>query len=63
MNENCSALIQTSSKFVPKGPIDNKPSLIPLFRKWLNRQQPIMLSNDDQVSWRIIYMRHQTSTS
>ena len=53
LNENDRIPIQSSLKFVPRSPIDNKPAfsgngLAP------NRRQAITWTNDDPVHWRIL---------
>ena len=42
LNEKFCILIQIAPKFVPKGPIDNNPALV-----------PVIWTNADQIHWRV----------
>ena len=53
LNENVWISIKISLKFVPKGPIDNKPVLFFCNGLAPNRRQAITYTNVDPVDWHI----------
>ena len=53
LNENGRIPIQISLKFVPRGPIDNKPALIQIVAWRRPGDKAIIWTNVDPVPWRI----------
>ena len=53
MNEKFCILIKISLKCVPKGPINNKPSIGLDNGLAPNRRQAIIWTNDNPIHWRI----------
>ena len=53
MNEKFCILIKISLKFVPKGPINNNPSIGLDNVLAPNRRQTIIWTNADPIHWRI----------
>ena len=56
MNETFCILVKISQKFVPNGPIDNKPAMTP------NKWQAIIWTNAGSIHWRIYAALNLTVT-
>ena len=61
LNENVWILIKISLKFVPKGPINNIPSLVQIMVLAPSRRQAIIWTNDGKFT--DAYMRQSASMS
>ena len=61
LNENVSIAIKISLKFVPKGPINNIPSLVQIMAWRRPGDKPLSEPNDGQFT--DAYMRHSASMS
>ena len=53
LNENVKISMQISLKFVPKGPIDNKPALVQVMAWRQTGNKATTWTNADGVHWRI----------
>ena len=53
LNENCCALITISMKFVVKGPIHNKTTLVKIMTWRRIGDKPLSLTKADRIDWRI----------
>ena len=51
MNEKFCILIQIPLKFVPKGPINNKPALVQIMAWRRTGDKPLSENNADPIHW------------